>query len=86
MKFIFLKKISRVTSSIHIDITDNAGGVKTERIDKTFTLGFSNKKSDYSGDGLYIARQLIEKIFHGKIHAENTKFGAVFKIELPYLK
>jgi len=73
------------SNNIHIDITDNAGGIKAEPIDKIFKLGFSNKKMTDSGVGLYITKQLIEKKFCGKIHAENIDSGAVFKISIPLL-
>lgn len=69
---------------ICIDIADNAGGIKANPIDAIFKLGFSSKKIHDSGVGLYIAKQLTEKKFNGKIQAENNESGAVFKISIPF--
>jgi len=73
----------RDSKSIHIDITDNAGGIKATPVDNIFKLGFSNKKATDSGVGLYITKQLIEKRFLGTICAKNTDSGAAFKISIP---
>lgn len=72
------------SNTIYIDIIDNAGGIKTAPVENIFKFGFSNKKTNESGIGLFIAKQLIEDKFGGEIHAENTDTGAVFKISIPY--
>jgi len=72
------------SNNIYIDIIDNAGGVKTTPIENIFKFGFSNKKTNESGIGLFIAKQLIEDKFGGKIYAENTDTGAIFKISIAY--
>lgn len=70
-------------NNVCIDISDNAGGITANPIDKIFKLGFSNKKFSESGIGLYIAKQLTEEEFKGEIKAENSVNGAVFKIIIP---
>ncbi len=72
------------SSCIYIDITDNAGGIKAQPIDKIFKLGFSSKQVNDSGVGLYIAKQLTEDKFSGKIKAENINNGAAFRICIPF--
>ncbi|MCK4865702.1 MAG: ABC transporter substrate-binding protein [Gammaproteobacteria bacterium] len=71
------------SGSVCIDITDNAGGITAKPIKEIFKLGFSAKQNNDSGIGLYIAKQLTENKFNGKIHAENLSSGAVFKISIP---
>lgn len=66
-------------------ISDNAGGIKIKPIRKIFNFGVSCKQNTESGLGLYVTKQIIEKM-GGKISAENNNEGAVFKIELPLLK
>ena len=67
---------------ICIDITDNAGGIKAIPIESIFKLGVSSKQTNVSGVGLYIAKQLTEEKFNGKIQAENISSGAIFKISI----
>ena len=71
-------------NSIYIEITDNAGGIRVKPTKKIFNLGFSVKKTNESGIGLYIVKQLTENKFGGEIHAKNINSGAVFKIAIPY--
>ena len=66
-----------------IEISDNAGGIKVRPISKIFNLGFSNTKTDNSGIGLYITKEIIENRFNGTIDAENIDDGALFKITIP---
>lgn len=64
-----------------IMISDNAGGIPEDLLpDKIFEQYLTTKGSGGSGIGLYISRQIIEHSFDGKLTAENSEEGAVFRI------
>ncbi|MEA1983790.1 MAG: PAS domain-containing protein [Campylobacterota bacterium] len=64
-------------------VQDNAGGIKTEIIDKIFEPYFTTKfKSQGTGLGLYMTKMIIEKDMNGTIEVENRNDGALFKITL----
>lgn len=67
-----------------IEIEDNAGGIKSENIDKIFDFGFSTKNDNQgTGIGLYISKTIIEENSSGHLSVVNSNLGAVFKVEIP---
>lgn len=62
-----------------IKIEDNAGGIKKRYHKKIFEPYFSTKE-DGSGIGLYLAKNIIEKTFDGKLEFENKKEGVCFTL------
>lgn len=66
-----------------ISVFDNAGGIRFEPIDLIFDLHVSTK-TEGSGLGLFMTKNIIEKRFGGTIRARNEQGGACFRIELPY--
>ncbi len=71
-------------NSYLIAISDNAGGVRQEDIDKIFEPYFTTKhKSQGTGLGLYIAKLIIEDNMMGSLNVKNSNSGAIFEIELP---
>ncbi|MGE4268517.1 MAG: ATP-binding protein [Deferribacterales bacterium] len=67
--------------SVRVTVTDNGGGI--ENIARIFDSGYTTKGSGYSGLGLFIAKNIIEKHMNGRIYAHNTDDGASFIILVP---
>jgi C4-dicarboxylate-specific signal transduction histidine kinase len=68
----------------HISISDNAGGIKDEVIDKVFEPYFTTKHAGSgTGLGLYIVKIIIENSMKGEVSVENKNGGANFEIKIP---
>ena len=68
-----------------ITITDEAGGIAKENINKIFDAHFStkqNKNSTNLGLGLYVSKVIIEQHFHGKLEVESRNKSSKFTIRL----
>lgn len=66
-----------------ITISDNAGGIPAEIIDRIFDPYFTTKpKTQGTGLGLYMAKMIIEKNMGGQLTVSNTATGAEFRIQL----
>ncbi|KJU86456.1 multi-sensor signal transduction histidine kinase [Candidatus Magnetobacterium bavaricum] len=64
------------TGRIIITITDNGGGIEADIITKIFDPYFTTKdKSRGTGNGLYMAKVLIEKNMNGKLSVKNINEG-----------
>jgi len=74
-------KISNNT--VLIEISDNAGGIKKDVIDKVFDPYFTTKEQGKgTGMGLYMSKMIIEDNMKGKIGVCNIENGTKFTIEL----
>ena len=80
----------RVTISLYtesgktvVTITDNAGGIPEDIIDKIFDPYFTTKGPDKgTGVGLFISKTIIENNMNGRLTVRNTDIGAEFRIEV----
>ena len=66
-----------------VKIKDNAGGVKDEIIDKIFEPYFTTRyKTQGTGIGLYMSKNIIERNMNGFINVKNIDNGALFTIKV----
>jgi len=66
-----------------VTITDNAGGIREEILDKIFDAYFTTKPlGQGTGVGLFMSNAIIEKSMGGRLSVRNVEGGAEFRIEI----
>jgi len=66
-----------------VKIKDNAGGVKANIIEKIFDPYFTTRhKTQGTGIGLYMSKNIIERNMNGFINVKNVDKGALFTIKV----
>jgi len=66
-----------------VKIKDNGGGVKEEILDKIFEPYFTTRhKTQGTGIGLYMSKNIIERNMSGYINVRNVDDGALFTIKV----
>lgn len=66
-----------------LEISDNAGGIDQNIINRIFEPYFSTKKNqEGTGLGLYMSKTIINEHCDGKLLVSNTDLGALFTIKL----
>jgi len=64
-----------------VTVSDNAGGIPDEYLDKIFDPYFTTKNETHgTGIGLYMCKQIIENNMNGQLTVHNDGDGAVFTI------
>jgi PAS domain S-box-containing protein len=75
--------LTRENMKTVLNITDNAGGIPGEVMEKIFDPYFSTKGPDKgTGLGLFMSKTIIEKNMSGRLSACNAGEGATFRIEV----
>jgi PAS domain S-box-containing protein len=82
-----LVDIQEESDYVEIIISDNGKGIRDEYLDKIFNMFFRASQESYgSGLGLYITKQVVEKL-NGTIKVSSKLgSGTEFKVKLPNLK
>jgi C4-dicarboxylate-specific signal transduction histidine kinase len=66
-----------------VTVTDNAGGISDEIVDRIFDAYFTTKKLGKGvGVGLFMSKNIIEKNMGGRLSVSNVDGGAEFRIEV----
>jgi PAS domain S-box-containing protein len=65
-----------------VTISDNAGGIPDEIIDKVFEPLFTTKGPQGSGIGLFMSKYIIERSMNGLIKVRNNEVGAEFWVKV----
>jgi C4-dicarboxylate-specific signal transduction histidine kinase len=74
-------KTEQKNDEIILSVSDNAGGVNKEYIEKIWEPYFTTKQTAQgSGLGLYVAHKLVQEKLRGKLHVENQANGACFTL------
>jgi PAS domain S-box-containing protein len=64
-----------------VTVTDNAGGIPQDLLERVFDYSFTTKANG-SGIGLYMSKTIIERRMKGSITVENVSGGTMFRMEL----
>jgi PAS domain S-box-containing protein len=71
----------------YLEVSDNAGGIDPEIMEKIFDPYFSTKiQQDGTGLGLYMSKTIVQEHSNGSLRVKNTKDGALFSIKIPFIK
>jgi len=80
-------KSTKNDTGVEIFITDNAGGIEKNILDKIFEPYFTTKENyNGTGLGLYMSKMIIEQNMHGKLSVQNVEKGVKFSIYIPINK
>jgi C4-dicarboxylate-specific signal transduction histidine kinase len=73
-------KITIEVNDLQITVSDNAGGIEHENMQKIFEPYFTTKEQGL-GIGLYMSKMIIKKNMSGVLSVKNNKDGAVFSLD-----
>ncbi len=77
-------RIAGDPGTVLIEIADNGPGISSEIAARIFDMYFTTRSDNGgTGLGLYMARNIIENSFHGRLKLLDTAQGACFQLTLP---
>ncbi len=77
-------EITQENHNAVVSVTDAGGGIAEDVINKVFDPYFTTKeKTQGTGLGLYMSKQIIENLMLGSLSVRNFKEGVEFRITLP---
>lgn len=78
-------RFSAVKGHLEISCYDNAGGIDSSIIDKIFDPYFTTKdKSLGTGIGLYMSKQIMQKVFNASIKVVSQEDKTIFNLTIPF--
>jgi signal transduction histidine kinase len=78
-------QVSRDDEHAHVAVSDNAGGIPENILEKIFEPDFATRRKG-AGIGLFMSKIIMEDGMNGKIAARNIAGGAEFIISCPLAK
>jgi signal transduction histidine kinase/ABC-type nitrate/sulfonate/bicarbonate transport system substrate-binding protein len=75
--------VQKQDNRLLITVSDKAGGIKKEHLQRLFEPYFSTKGKNGTGLGLYMSKMIIEKHFGGSIDVHVQDGGTEFIVEIP---
>ena len=72
--------LAHVNERPTLTISDNAGGIPDNIMDKIFNPYFSTKEKNGTGLGLYMTKMIIEEHMNARLDVTNNSQGAVFRV------
>jgi len=75
-------EIGSLSGRAYITISDNAGGISEEIMERIFDPYFTTRGSEGTGIGLFISKTIVERHMQGTLTVRNTERGAEFRIEV----
>ena len=77
-------ELKKTIKDVQILISDNAGGIEKEIVNKIFEPYFTTKESyNGTGLGLYMSKMIIEQNMRGHLSVQNISNGVIFCINIP---
>ncbi len=75
-------ELNKIDNNLVLSLQDNAGGIKSDVVEKIFVPYFSTKKEG-QGIGLHLSKRIIEDSMHGTLKVQTNLETTLFTINIP---